>query len=54
MLSPVKVSYMTAEEIEAYKEKHANKRHKKIDKPVDWRWPQNRKRDENRGEHNEK
>ncbi|MGE6756290.1 hypothetical protein ACQKFO_23145 [Rossellomorea sp. NPDC071047] len=46
MGSPVKVSYMSDQELEEYKVKHANKRHKKMDKPVDWRWPQNRKRGE--------
>lgn len=44
MSAPVTVSYMSAEEIEAYKKKHENKRQKKMDKPADWRWPQNRKR----------
>jgi hypothetical protein len=45
MSAPVTVSYMSAEELEAYKKKHENKRQKKMDKPADWRWPQNRKRD---------
>ncbi|MDQ0228439.1 hypothetical protein [Metabacillus niabensis] len=40
---PVKVSYLSPEELEKYRNKHKKKPFGKQPRQADWRWPQNRK-----------
>lgn len=48
----VKVSYLTEEELDAYRKKTENSKRKRGKQVVDWRWPQNRKK-KMEGESNE-
>jgi len=48
----VKVSYLTDEELKAYRKKTENSKRKRGKQVVDWRWPQNRKK-KMEGESNE-
>jgi hypothetical protein len=45
LAAPVKVSYLTPEELEKYRNRSRRTSNKKTHRVADWRWPQNRRKD---------
>ncbi|CEG25977.1 hypothetical protein BN1002_00815 [Bacillus sp. B-jedd] len=48
MHSPVKITYLTEEELAIYRSKPTKLKEGKLNRAIDWRWPQNRRRDEDK------